>query len=107
MPPRSGRAPPRSGDQHRLHGLLAIPSGLLSERIGRRAVILGGLLIIAGSSFLLYLSTTPGKMIGLYFLFAIGLAAYSPSMMSYVADIVPSTHLWGPTGCAPSPPMSP
>lgn len=59
-------------------GLLAIPSGLLSDRIGRRAVILGGLLIIAGSSFLLYLSTTPGEMIGVYLLFGIGLAAYSP-----------------------------
>jgi len=74
-------------------GMLAIPSGLLSDRIGRRAVILGGLLIIAGSSFLLYLSTSPGEMIGVYLLFGIGLAAFSPSMMSYVADIAPRTHL--------------
>ncbi len=74
-------------------GLLAIPSGLLSDRVGRRAVILGGLLVIAGSSFLLYLSTTPGMMIGVYLLFGIGLAAFSPSMMSCVADIAPRTHL--------------
>ena len=74
-------------------GLLAIPAGLISDRVGRRAVILGGLLIIAGSSFLLYLSTTPGEMIGVYLLFGIGLAAFSPAMMSYVADIAPRTHL--------------
>jgi MFS family permease len=74
-------------------GLLSIPSGLLSDRLGRRAVILGGLLVIAGSSFLLYLSTTPGQMVVIYLLFGIGLAAFSPSMMSYVADIAPRTHL--------------
>lgn len=74
-------------------GLLAIPAGLISDRVGRRAVILGGLLVIAGSSFLLYLSTTPGEMIGVYLLFGIGLAAYSPAMMSYIADIAPRTHL--------------
>lgn len=74
-------------------GLLAIPAGLISDRVGRRKVILGGLLIIASSSFLLYLSTTPGEMIGVYLLFGIGLAAYSPAMMSYVADIAPRTHL--------------
>jgi MFS family permease len=74
-------------------GLLSIPSGLLSDRLGRRAVILGGLLVIAGSSFLLYLSTTPGQMVIIYLLFGIGLAAFSPSMMSYVADIAPRTHL--------------
>jgi MFS family permease len=74
-------------------GLLAIPAGLVADRVGRRAVILGGLLVIAGSSFLLYLSTTPGEMIGVYLLFGIGLAAYSPAMMSYIADIAPRTHL--------------
>jgi MFS family permease len=74
-------------------GLLAIPAGLISDRFGRRKVILGGLLIIAGSSFLLYFSTTPAQMIGIYLLFGIGLAAFSPAMMSYVADIAPRTHL--------------
>jgi len=74
-------------------GLLAIPAGLLADRFGRRPVILGGLLVIAASSFLLYLSRTPQQMVGIYVLFGIGLAAYSPSMMSYVADIAPRTHL--------------
>lgn len=74
-------------------GLLAIPAGLISDRVGRRTVILGGLLVIAASSFLLYFSTTPGQMIAIYLLFGIGLAGFSPAMMSYVADIAPRTHL--------------
>ncbi len=74
-------------------GLLAIPAGLLSDRLGRRTVILSGLLLIAISSFLLYVSTTPTEMIGIYLLFGIGLAAYSPSMMSYVADLAPPNQM--------------
>jgi len=74
-------------------GLLAIPAGLLSDRFGRRRVILGGLLVIAASSLLLYLTKTPQQMTATYLLFGIGLAAYSPSMMSYVADLAPRTHL--------------
>ncbi|TLM67175.1 MAG: MFS transporter [Deltaproteobacteria bacterium] len=74
-------------------GLLAIPAGLVSDRVGRRTVVLGGLLIIAASSFLLYLSATPTAMIAVYLIFGIGLAAFSPAMMSYVADIAPPARL--------------
>lgn len=74
-------------------GVLAIPAGLISDRVGQRKVILGGLLIIGSSSFLLYWCTTPTEMIVVYLLFGVGLAAYSPAMMSNVANIAPPTHL--------------
>ncbi|AJE02682.1 MFS transporter [Geobacter pickeringii] len=70
-------------------GALSIPSGLISDRLGRRLPLLGGLLLLAGSSFLLYWSRTPLQMAGIYLLFGIGLSAFSPTLMSYVADVTP------------------
>lgn len=74
-------------------GLLSMPLGLLSDRLGRKALILTGLLISAGTSFLLCLVHTPAQMIWIYLLFGVGLAAFAPTMMSLVADISPVTHL--------------
>lgn len=76
-----------------LAGLLSIPAGLLSDRLGRRGPILGGLLILAGSSFLLYFCRTPLQIAGIYPLFGIGLAAFAPTLMSYVADVTPVAEL--------------
>ncbi|WP_298436109.1 MFS transporter [Geobacter sp.] len=70
-------------------GALSIPSGLVSDRLGRRLPLLGGLLLLAGSSFLLYWSRTPLQMAGIYLLFGTGLSAFSPTLMSYVADVTP------------------
>lgn len=70
-------------------GLLSIPSGLVSDRLGRRFPLLGGLVLLAGSSFLLYWSRTPLQMAGIYLLFGVGLSAFSPTLMSYVADVTP------------------
>ncbi len=70
-------------------GGLSIPSGLLSDRLGRRIPILGAMLLLAGSSLLLYWSRTPLQMGIIYLLFGIGLSAFSPTLMSYVADITP------------------
>ncbi|HML79281.1 MFS transporter [Geobacter sulfurreducens] len=70
-------------------GALSIPSGLVSDRLGRRIPLLGGLLLLAGSSFLLYWSNSPLQMAGVYLLFGIGLSAFSPTLMSYVADVTP------------------
>ncbi|GLI40084.1 MFS transporter [Geobacter hydrogenophilus] len=70
-------------------GALSIPSGLVSDRLGRRIPLLGGLILLAGSSFLLYWSRTPLQMGGIYLLFGIGLSAFSPTLMSYVADVTP------------------
>ena len=73
--------------------LLSLPLGLLSDRLGRKRLIMGGLLIISLSSFLLCFSTSVLEMICVYLLFGVGLAAFAPTMMSFVADFSPPTHL--------------
>jgi DHA1 family multidrug resistance protein-like MFS transporter len=72
---------------------LSLPFGKLSDRMGRKFFILTGALVSAGSSYLLYFSRTPVEMICIYLFFGIGLAAFNPTMMSYVADISPDSHL--------------
>jgi DHA1 family multidrug resistance protein-like MFS transporter len=74
-------------------GALSIPLGILSDRLGRRPLVLAGLAVLAGSSFLLWQSATPRQMMCIYLLFGTGLAAFAPTMMSYVADFTPPTHL--------------
>jgi len=74
-------------------GLLAIPSGILSDRLGQRPMLLSGLLIISCSSFLIPFSTGPLGLGVVYLFFGAGLAAFTPTMMSLVADITPSGHL--------------
>jgi DHA1 family multidrug resistance protein-like MFS transporter len=70
-------------------GSLSIPSGLISDRVGRRLPLLVGLVLLAGSSFLLYWSSTTLQMALIYLLFGVGLSAFSPTLMSYVADFTP------------------
>jgi MFS family permease len=74
-------------------GVLSIPLGVMSDRLGRRPLVLGGLAVLAASSFMLWQSSTPLQMMGIYLLFGTGLAAFAPTMMSYVADFTPATHL--------------
>jgi DHA1 family multidrug resistance protein-like MFS transporter len=74
-------------------GLLSLPFGILSDRVGRKVLLLSGLLISACTSFLLYFCSSPPQMICIYLFFGMGLAAFNPTMMSYVADISPPTHL--------------
>jgi MFS family permease len=74
-------------------GLLSVPLGMLSDRVGRKRLILLGMLGIAASAFLLSLSGSPLEMIWINLLMGIGLAAFAPTMMSYVADISPLSHL--------------
>lgn len=74
-------------------GFLAIPSGLLSDRLGQRTMLLSGLLIISCSSFLIPFSTGPLVLGVIYLFFGAGLAAFTPTMMSLVADITPRDHL--------------
>ncbi len=74
-------------------GFLAIPAGLLSDRLGRRPMLLGGLLLMSVSSLLIPLSTGPLAMAAIYLLFGIGLAAFTPTMMSFIADVAPRSQL--------------
>ena len=75
-------------------GALSIPAGLVSDRFGRRLPLLGALLLLAGSSLLLFWCQTPAQITAIYLFFGMGLAAFSPTLMSYVADVTP-THLLG------------
>jgi MFS transporter, DHA1 family, multidrug resistance protein len=67
--------------------LLSIPSGLISDRLGRRLPLLGGLLILAGTSFALFWSANLPQMAISYLLFGIGMSTFSPALMAYVGDI--------------------
>ncbi len=74
-------------------GLLSLPLGMLSDRLGRKLLIIWGLVISLATSLLLYVSQTPLQLMGIYLLFGTGLAAVGPTLMSYAADISPPTHL--------------
>jgi MFS transporter, DHA1 family, multidrug resistance protein len=74
-------------------GLLSLPLGILSDRLGRKLLIICGLLISSCTSLFLYFATTPMQMVWIYLFFGTGLAAFGPTMMSFVADFSPATHL--------------
>jgi MFS family permease len=74
-------------------GLLSLPLGVLSDRVGRKLLILVGLLVSSCTSLLLCFAQSPAQMVAIYVLFGIGLAAFAPTMMSFVADFSPTTHL--------------
>ncbi len=76
-----------------MSGALALPLGMLSDRWGRKPLVLGGLAISGATSLLLCVGRTPGQLIWIYLLFGVGLAAIGPTLMSYTADISPPTHL--------------
>ncbi len=72
---------------------LSVPLGLMSDRLGRKRLILAGMGISALTSLLLFFARAPWH-VGLVFLFAgVGLACFSPAMMSHVGDCVPRSHL--------------
>lgn len=74
-------------------GLLSLPFGILSDLIGRKILILCGLLISSCTSFLLYFSNSPSQMVFIYLFFGVGLAAFAPTMMSFVTEVSPASHL--------------
>jgi MFS family permease len=74
-------------------GIVSLPLGVLSDRLGRKRLILAGLALCSASSFLLCFSTSTSQMIEVYLLFGISMGMFGPTMMSYVADITPATHL--------------
>jgi len=74
-------------------GLFSFPLGLLSDRLGRKRLAVIGLSILTGASFLLYVGDSFAGLAAIYLLFGVGIAAFGPTMMSYVADFSPPTHL--------------
>ncbi|MFO7555913.1 MAG: MFS transporter [Desulfobacterales bacterium] len=74
-------------------GILSLPLGILSDRFGRKLFASLGLMVLAVTSFLLYFSKTPMQLLWIYLFFGAGVAAFGPTMMSFVADFSPPTHL--------------
>jgi MFS family permease len=74
-------------------GILSLPLGILSDRFGRKLFASLGLIVLSATSFLLYFSKTPMQLMWIYLFFGVGLAAFGPTMMSFVADFSPATHL--------------
>ncbi len=74
-------------------GVLSVPLGLVSDRLGAKFTAAAGVLILSASSFLVCLSHTPGQLIWIYLFSGVGLAAFGPTIMAFVANISPATHL--------------
>ncbi len=74
-------------------GVLSIPAGLLADRTGRKLPVIIGVIAIAASSLLVALCHHPGQIAAAYILFGAGLAAFAPSMLSLVADVMPPNRL--------------
>ena len=64
-----------------------------ARALGMKSLAGAGLLMLAASSFLLAVSSTPHQLIWIYLFSGAGLAAFGPTTMSYVAGISPPTHL--------------
>jgi len=72
---------------------LALPLGLMSDRLGRERLILAGMGISFLSSLFLLVARTP-LHVGLIYLFSgVGLACFTPAMMSHVGDSSPPNFL--------------
>jgi MFS family permease len=74
-------------------GLLALPSGILSDRVGRKRLAIYGTIVLFTGMLLLYFSRSFFYLVGIYLLLGIGIAAFGPTMMSWVSEISPATHL--------------
>jgi DHA1 family multidrug resistance protein-like MFS transporter len=74
-------------------GILSLPLGILSDRFGRKLFAALGLIVLSATSFLLYFSKTPMQVLWIYLFFGAGVASFGPTMMSFVADFTPPTHL--------------
>ena len=69
--------------------LLSLPLGLVSDRLGRRRLILAGMCISGLTSVFLLFTRTPLQVGAVYLFSGVGLACFSPAMMSYVGDVSP------------------
>jgi MFS family permease len=74
-------------------GLLAIPAGVLSDIFGRKRLVVTGALILLAGMLLLMFARSFFQLTVIYLLLGIGIAAFGPTMMSWVSEISPATHL--------------
>ncbi len=73
--------------------ILSLPLGMVSDRLGRKRLIVTGMAISGLTSLSLLLVRTPFHVGAVYLFSGIGLACFSPSMMSYVGDVSPPQFL--------------
>ena len=73
--------------------LLSLPLGLVSDRLGRRRLILTGMAISGLTSVFLLIARSPLHVGAIYLFSGVGLACFSPAMMSYVGDVSPVPFL--------------
>jgi MFS family permease len=73
-------------------GTLSMPLGIMSDRFGRKRLVLAGILITALSSLFLSWSRNFPQIMIINAFAGLGLGAFTPTMMSFVADFSPLTH---------------
>ena len=69
------------------------PAGRLAERVGRREMMVAGLVVAAAASIALVLPVSTGWLVALRFVQGLGFAAALPAEMAAVADVVPPSQL--------------
>ena len=69
--------------------LLSVPLGLVSDRLGRRRLVLAGMVVSGLTSVFLIAARSPAQVGAIYLFSGVGLACFSPAMMSYVGDVAP------------------
>ncbi|HIH43758.1 MAG TPA: MFS transporter [Candidatus Methanoperedenaceae archaeon] len=70
--------------------LASIPMGYISDRYGRKWLIVCGMFLISTATFLSGSSQTAGQLIAFQFLLGLGSAAFIPSSSAIIGDIFPA-----------------
>jgi MFS family permease len=73
--------------------ILSLPLGLMSDRLGRKRLVLAGMWISCLTSIFLLVARAPWHVGAIYLFAGAGLACFSPAMMSFVGDSVPPNLL--------------
>ncbi len=69
------------------------PAGWLADRLGRREMMVAGLLLAAAASIVFVLPLSVGWLVVLRFVQGLGFAAAAPAERAAVADVVPASEL--------------